>query len=316
MENREVAQILRETSQLLAIDGGDLGRWRSYEKAADLLDGLHERIEDLAKDESKLLELPGIGERIANHIHEILRRGDYSLRRRLLKKYPPSILQLLEVQSLGPKKIALLWKKSHVGIVPQLEALARQQKLRKLHGFGEKSEKNILKAAQQFKYLYGSGRFHINVADDEAWDLIAYIRQSAAVDSAVAAGSLRRGKETIGDVDLLVTMKPGSDKQKDVDATADHILDYERIKEKVAYGENKLTVLLKSGLQVDVRLLRKQNFGAALLYFTGSKEHNVALRARATEMGWKLNEYALTTLLTPREVRDTSLFYETFPRSH
>ena len=117
MENREVAQILRETSQLLAINGGDLGRWRGYEKAADLLDGLHERIEDLAKDESKLLELPGIGEGIANHIHEILRTGDYSLRRRLLKKYPPNILQLLEVQSLGPKKIALLWKKSHVGTV-------------------------------------------------------------------------------------------------------------------------------------------------------------------------------------------------------
>lgn len=306
MENREVAQILRETSQLLAIDGGDLGRWRSYEKAADLLDGLHERIEDLAKDESKLLELPGIGEGIASHIHEILRTGDYSLRHRLLKKYPPSILQLLEVQSLGPKKIALLWKKFHVATVPQLEALARQQKLRKLHGFGEKSEQNILKAAQQFKDLYGSGRFHINVADDEARDLIAYISQWAALDSAIAAGSLRRGKETIGDVDLLVTMKPGSDKQKDVDATADHILGYERVKEKVAYGENKLTVLLKSGLQVDVRLLRKQNFGAALLYFTGSKEHNVALRARATEMGWTLNEYALTTLKGGRVVASKS----------
>ena len=306
MENREVAQILRETSQLLAIDGGDLGRWRSYEKAADLLDGLHERIEDLAEDESKLLELPGIGEGIAGHIHEILRTGDYSLRHRLLKKYPPSILQLLEVQSLGPKKIALLWKKFHVATVPQLEVLARQQKLRKLHGFGEKSEQNILKAAQQFKHLYGSGRFHINVADDEARDLIAYLRQWAAVDSAIAAGSLRRGKETIGDVDLLVTMKPRNDKQKDVDATADHILDYERVKEKVAYGENKLTVLLKSGLQVDVRLLRKQNFGAALLYFTGSKEHNVALRARATEMGWTLNEYALTTLKGGRVVASKS----------
>jgi len=296
VENREVAQILRETAQLLAIDGGDLGRWRSYEKAADLLDGLHERIEGLAKDETKLLELPGVGEGIASHIHEILRTGDYSLRRRLLTKYPPSILQLLEVQSLGPKKIALLWKKFHVATVPQLEALARQQKLRTLHGFGEKSEQNILKAAQQFKHLHGSGRFHINVADDEARDLIAYIRQWPAVDSAIAAGSLRRGKETIGDVDLLVTMKPRMDKQKDVDTTAAHILGYDRIKEKVAHGENKLTVLLKSGLQVDVRLLRKQNFGAALLYFTGSKEHSVALRSRATEMGWTLNEYALTTL--------------------
>ena len=99
MENKEVAKILRETAQLLAIDGGELGRWRSYEKAAELLDGLHERIEDIAKDDAKLLELPGVGEGIASHIHEILRTGDYSLRRRLLKKYPPTILQLLELQS-------------------------------------------------------------------------------------------------------------------------------------------------------------------------------------------------------------------------
>jgi DNA polymerase (family X) len=296
MENKEVAKILRETAQLLAIDGGELGRWRSYEKAAELLDGLHERIEDLAKDEAKLLQLPGVGAGIAGHIHEILRTGDYSLRRRLLKKYPPTILQLLELQSLGPKRIAFLWKRFHVASVPEIEKLAREQKLRELHGFGEKSEQNILKAVQHFKHLHGSGRFQINVADDEARDLIAHIEKADAVESVVAAGSLRRGKETIGDVDLLVTMKPGSDKQKHIDATADHIFGYQRIKETLAHGENKLTVLLNSGLQVDVRLLRKENFGAALLYFTGSKEHNVALRARATDMGWTLNEYALTTI--------------------
>src|SRR5579872_6655517 len=103
MENKEVAKIFRETAELLAIDGGNIGRWRNYEKAAELLDGLHERIEDIAHDEEKLRELPGIGEGLASHIHEVLRTGDYSLRRRLLKKYPPTILQLLELQSLGPK---------------------------------------------------------------------------------------------------------------------------------------------------------------------------------------------------------------------
>lgn len=296
MENKEIAQILRETAQLLAIDGEDLGRWRSYEKAAELLDGLHERIEDIAKDEAKLLELPGIGRGLASHIHEILRTGDYSLRRRLLKKYPPTILQLLGLQSLGPKKVAVLWKKFHVATVPQLEKFAREQRLRKLRGFGEKSEQNILKAAQQFKHLHGSGRFHIHVVDGEAQSLSAYIRQYDSVDSVVPAGSLRRGKETIGDLDLLVIMKSRSDKQKNIDATVAHILRYQRIKETLAHGENKLTVLLQSGLQVDVRLLPKENFGAALLYFTGSKEHSVALRARAAEMGWTLNEYALTTL--------------------
>jgi DNA polymerase (family 10) len=306
MENREVAKLLRETAQLLEIDGAIIGRYRSYEKAAALVDGLHERIEDIAKDERKLRELPGVGEGIAKHIHEILKTGDYSLRKRLLKKYPATILTLLELQSLGPKKVALLWKKFHVATVQDVERLAHQQRLRDVAGFGEKSEHNILKAAEQFKHLFGSGRFPIDVADEEAKKLVAYILQATEVESATPAGSLRRGRETIGDLDLLITMKPGRDKQKDANAVADFIMKYSEIDHKLAYGENKLSVMLKSRLQVDVRLLRKQNFGAALLYFTGSKEHNVALRGRANEMGLTLNEYALTTLKGGRIVASQS----------
>ena len=302
MENKEVARIFRETAELLAIDGGNIGRWRSYEKAAELLDGLHERIEDIAQDEGNLRELPGIGEGLASHIHEVLRTGDYSLRRRLLKKYPATILQLLELQSLGPKKVAFLWKKFRVADVRQLEKIVLAQKLRGLRGFGEKSEENILKAIEHFKHLYGSGRFHIHVADDEAQALIEHIRGARGIESVVAAGSLRRGKETIGDIDLLVTMKPGSDKQQDVDHACAHILTYDRIKQKLAQGENKLSVLLRTGIQVDVRLMHKENFGAALLYFTGSKEHCIRLRARANDRGWTLNEYALTTLKSGRVV--------------
>ncbi|HXQ26199.1 MAG TPA: DNA polymerase/3'-5' exonuclease PolX [Candidatus Acidoferrales bacterium] len=297
MENREVAKILRETAQLLEIDGAIIGRYRSYERVAELLGGLTERIEDVAKDDKKLQELPGIGEGMTAHIHEILKTGDYSLRQKLLKKYPPTILDLLEVHSLGPKKVALLWKKFKVATVDGLEKLAREGKLHDIPGFGEKSEQNILKAAGQFKHLSGSGRFHINVADDEAQKLAVFIAKAgAAVESVTPAGSLRRGKDTVGDLDLLVTMRPGHDKQKDVDTVAEHILKYPEIEQTLAHGENKVSVLLTSGLQVDVRLLEKKSFGAALLYFTGSKEHNVALRGRANEMGWTLNEYALTTL--------------------
>ncbi len=297
MENREVAKILRETAQLLEIDGAIIGRYRSYEKVAELLGSMPERIEEIAKDEKKLKELPGVGEGMAEHIYEILKTGDYSLRQKLLKKYPPTILDLLELQSLGPKKVALLWKKFKVATVEGMEKLAREGKLRDLPGFGEKSEQNILKAAEQFKHLSGSGRFLINVADDEAQKLAAYIAKAGErVESVTPAGSLRRGKETIGDLDLLVTMRPGHDKQKDVDAVEDHILKYPPIKQTLAHGENKVSVLLESGMQVDVRLLDEASFGAALLYFTGSKEHNVALRGRANEMGWTLNEYALTSL--------------------
>lgn len=297
MENKEVAKILRETAQLLEIDGAIIGRYRSYEKVAELLESLPERIEEIAKDEKKLTDLPGIGEGMAAHIHEILKTGDYSLRKKLLKKYPPTILELLEVHSLGPKKVAFLWSHFKVATVEGLEKLAREGKLRDLPGFGEKSEENILKAAEQFKHLSGSGRFHINVADEEAHKLAAYIAKAGeAVESVTSAGSLRRRKETIGDLDLLVTMRPGRDKQKDVDAVADHILKYPQIERELAHGANKVSILLDSGMQVDVRLLEKKSFGAALMYFTGSKEHNVALRGRANAMGWTLNEYALTTL--------------------
>ncbi|MGA8021598.1 MAG: DNA polymerase/3'-5' exonuclease PolX [Candidatus Acidiferrales bacterium] len=295
MENREVARILRETAQLLEIDGAIIGRYRSYEKVAELLYSMHERIEDVAKDEKKLKELPGIGDGMAAHIREILDTGDYSLREKLLKKYPLTLLDLLHLQSMGPKKVALLWKKFKVSTIEGIEKLAQEGKLRDLEGFGEKSEQNILKATALAKR--SSGRFKLDDADEAAQKLVAYISQmDKIVESVTPAGSLRRGKETIGDLDLLVTMRPGHDKQKDVDAVAAHILKYPGIDQTLAHGENKVSVVLGNGLQVDVRLLEKDSFGAALLYFTGSKEHNVVLRGRARDMGWTLNEYALTTL--------------------
>ncbi|MGC1637940.1 MAG: DNA polymerase/3'-5' exonuclease PolX, partial [Candidatus Acidiferrales bacterium] len=295
MENREVARILRETAQLLEIDGAIIGRYRSYEKVAELLYSMHERIEDLAKDEKKLKELPGIGDGMAAHIREILDTGDYSLREKLLKKYPVTLLELLHLQSLGPKKVAFLWKKFKVSTIEGIEKLAQDGKLRDLEGFGEKSEQNILKATASAKR--SSGRFKLDDVYEAAQKLMAYIsRMDKIVESVTPAGSLRRGKETIGDLDLLVTMRPGRDKQKDVDEVAEHILKYPGIDQTLAHGENKVSVILGNGLQVDVRLLEKECFGAALLYFTGSKEHNVVLRGRAREMGWTLNEYALTTL--------------------
>jgi DNA polymerase (family 10) len=300
MENKEVARILRETAQLLEIDGAIIGRYRSYEKVAELLYSLHERIEDICKDPEKLRELPGVGENMAEHICEILKTGDYSLRQKLLKKYPPTLLDLLRLQSLGPKKVLFLWETFQVCTIEGVEKLAREGKLQDLPGFGEKSEQNILKATESAKR--SSGRFKISTAEDEAQKFSAYItdtkssKAAAAVESVTAAGSLRRGRDTIGDVDLLVTMRPGREKQKDVDAVAEHILKYPGIDQTLAHGENKVSVLLGNGLQVDVRMLAKENFGAALLYFTGSKAHNVGLRGRALDLGWTLNEYALTTL--------------------
>jgi DNA polymerase (family 10) len=301
MENREIARILRETAQLLEIDGAMIGRYRSYERAAELLGGLHESVEELAKDREKLMELPGIGDGMADHIAEILKTGDYSLRQKLLKKYPATILDLLELQSLGPKKVALLWKTFKAGSVEQVEKVAREGKLRDLAGFGEKSEENILKAVEAFKR--SAGRFRADVAAEEAEKLVTFISGfGKPIEAVTPAGSLRRGKETVGDLDLLVTIPSAKYNPKSVEAIAQHILNYPEIGQQLAHGENKVSFLLKSGMQVDVRILEKESFGAALLYFTGSKEHNVTLRGRANKMGLTLNEYALATLKGERPV--------------
>jgi DNA polymerase (family X) len=295
MDNKQIARILRDTAQLLEIDGAIIGRYRSYEKAAELIDSLPESVEQLAKEPEKLEELPGIGERMVEHLQEIVKTGDYSLRKKLLKKYPATILDVLQLQSLGPKKVAFLWSNFKAATVADVERLAREQKLRDLPGFGEKSEQNILKAVDVFKK--STGRFLIHTAEAAALALAEHIKKAGkAVDSVTPAGSLRRGKETVGDLDLLVTLADGFTSQKHVDALAEHILKFPDIDQKLAHGENKVSFTLTNGLQVDVRLLEKENFGAALMYFTGSKEHNVALRGRANDMGLTLNEYALATL--------------------
>src|SRR5271165_4087830 len=327
MDNKQIARILRETAQLLEIDGAIIGRYRTYEKAAELIEGLPQPVEQLVTTPEKLLELPGIGQGMVEHLTEIVKTGDYSLRVKLLKKFPPTLLELLALQSLGPKKVLFLWKRFKCCTVADVEKLAKEGKLRDLAGFGEKSEQNILKAVEVFKK--SSGRFLISTAEEAATAIIEHIKKAGkAVESVTPAGSLRRGKETVGDLDLLLTLgeESGGDKenrksklenrkaegkgepknagrqdagatrQDTVDAVAKHILTYPGIDQTLAHGENKVSFTLENGLQVDVRLLEKENFGAALLYFTGSKEHNVTLRGRANEMEFTLNEYELATL--------------------
>jgi DNA polymerase (family 10) len=305
MDNRDVARILRETAHLLEIDGATIGRYRSYEKAAELIESLPESIAAVAKDPQQLKELPGIGDRMAEHIQEVLKTGDYALRKKLLQKYPQTILDVLKLQSLGPKKVALLWSTFKAGTVEDVEKLCREQKLRNVPGFGEKSEQNILKAVEVFKK--STGRYPIDTVEGEAQKIMAHIIAfGKAVDSVTPAGSFRRGKETIGDLDLLVTLAKGFVSQKHVDALSEHILKYSQLDQVLVRGENKVSFRLGIGLQVDVRLLEKESFGAALLYFTGSKEHNVALRGRANKLGYTLNEYALATLKSGKRVAGKS----------
>src|ERR1700722_7484705 len=235
MENRDVARILRETAKLLEIDGALIGRYRSYDRTADLISTLTDSIEELARDLKKLTALPGIGERMAEHICEILETGDYSLRKKLLKKYPAEILGLLHLQSLGSKKACLLWEAFQASTIEQVEELARAGKLRDLPGFGKKTEENILKSIEVFKKT--AGRFLLNFVEREAAKLADYIASFDApthapadtpgnaagdapgnaranrsantnaktppakvIQSISPAGSLRRSKETAGDL--------------------------------------------------------------------------------------------------------------------
>src|SRR5438876_3181852 len=208
MDNKQIARILQDTAQLLEIDGAIIGRYRSYEKAAELIDSLPDSIEQLVKEPEKLKELPGIGDRMVEHLEEIVKTGDYSLRKKLLKKYPATILDLLQLQSLGPKKVAFLWSNFKAGTVADVEKLAREEKLRDLPGFGEKSEQNILKAVEVFKK--STGRFLIHTAEAAALELAEHIKRAGkAVDSVTPAGSLRRGEETVGELDLPVTLAGG-----------------------------------------------------------------------------------------------------------
>ena len=284
MENREVANILRDTAQLLEIDGAIIGRYRSYEKVADLIVSLPERIEDIAKDSQEThAHFPASAKTWPSTSTKYSRLAITSSRQKLLKKYPATLLELLDLQSLGPKKVALLWKNFQVGTVADIEKLAREDKLRDLDGFGEKSEQNILKAI-------GTAKRRVRPLPhqrrrSEAESLAEFILD---VGESVEVRHRRR----------LAPPPPRNDRRPRSsrhDASgqgqAQDIRRRSRAHPEISAASSKrsLTAKTKSAscsrvdLQVDVRLLDKNSFGAALLYFTGSKDHNVALRGRANE---------------------------------
>ena len=286
MENRDFARILYETADLMEIAGEDGFRIRSYRNGASAIEGYPERIADiLANPERKVTDIPGIGKGLAAVLQEIEAHGTFDKRDELLRKFPPAALEFLKIQGLGPKSIALLFEHFRVTTMDELEQLCRDQKLRELPRMGAKLEEKILRSIAQYKER--SGRFLLSFADNAARELTTYLKDLEGIDAITPAGSLRRGRETIGDLDLLVTGPNAA-------AALDKVAANPRVHEVLGRGPNKTSVKLgREGLQVDVRALEHQSFGAAMQYFTGSKEHNVALRQRAIRMGLKLSEYGL-----------------------
>ena len=299
MDNKSIATVLYDTADLLEIDGADSFRIRSYRNAAQAIENLSEQIRDLIGEPKKVLAIPGIGKGMLLNLQELFREGRLSMQAELLKKYHPSMLQLLRIQGLGPKTIALIWSAYQICDVDGVEKLAREGKIRELPRMGEKHEQKLLKAIEDFRRI--SGRFLIDAAETEATKLIDYLAMFPGFEKITPAGSLRRGRETAGDLDILVT-GPGCCSPEERAQAVQYVAQYPPLMDIIAQGDNKISFRLRSDLQVDVRLLPPDSFGAAMQYFTGSKAHNVALRQRALKMGYTLNEYSLADLKTGQAV--------------
>src|SRR6516162_8376797 len=274
----------------MEINGDDPFRIRSYRRAAEMLEGLPQQVSDLAGDLKKLLEIPGIGKGMAANVQELSQSGKLQLHVDLLQKYRPSMLELLKIQGLGPKTIALIWSAFQVSDLAGVEKLAKEGKLRTLPRLSEKSEQKIVKAIEDYRRI--SGRYLIDEADRTAERLAEHLKRIKGIDTVIPAGSLRRGRETVGDLDVLVTGPCCVDDNQRT-ALIEEIVRFPGIHEVLAKGDNKVSFKLRNGLQVDVRTLSPDSYGAGLQYFTGSKSHSVSLRQRALKMGLTLNEYGL-----------------------
>ena len=303
MDNKALAGILFETADLMEIDGQDSFRIRSYRNAAQSIEALPQQLSELIEEPKKVLEIPGIGKGMLEKLQEIFKQGRLSTHVELLQKYRPSMLDLLKIQGLGPKTIALIWSAYQVCDVDGVAKLAQEGKIRLLPRMGEKQETKLLKAIADYRRI--AGRFLLDAAQAQASKIVEHLRDCPGVEKVTPAGSLRRGRETVGDLDILVTGTACSEEQER-QKLIDRIIQLPGLMEIIARGENKVSFRLRGGMQVDVRLLAPESLGAALQYFTGGKAHNVALRQRALKMGYTLSEYSLARVDTGERVAGES----------
>jgi DNA polymerase (family 10) len=295
MDNITMARLLDETAALLEIDGGDPFRIRSYRRAAEAVEQQTTQLATLATPEADpkaLLAIPGIGKGMAANLRDLASTGTMPLREELLQKYKPTMLELLRLPGMGPKTVAMLHSSLQIADIDALEAAAKRGDLLTLPRMGQKFTDKLLKGIEDHRK--NSSRFRIDVARGHAERISELIRNFPGIETITPAGSLRRGRDNVGDLDLLVT---GPACEPDVVAAAvEHVASLPLIDKLLARGQNKVSFTLRNNLQVDVRLLPRASYGAALQYFTGSKMHNVALRQRAIKRGMTLSEYALLRL--------------------
>lgn len=282
--NATIAAVFEQIADLLDIQGANPFRIRAYRNAARTIGGLGSDVKALLEQGTDLRDLPGIGDDLAVKIREIVETGKSVFLERLQKEVPPAVAELLRIPGLGPKRVRALYEDLDVQSLEQLLRAARDGRIRELPGFGKKIESRIVEAAQA--QLSKVRRFKLAVAAQYAEPLIAYLRATPGVGKVVIAGSFRRMRETVGDLDVLATAQPSS-------KVMERFVRYEEVREVLSHGDTRGSVVLKSGLQVDLRVVAPDSFGAALHYFTGSKAHNIAVRRLAQASGLKVNEYGV-----------------------
>ncbi|MFO7821856.1 MAG: helix-hairpin-helix domain-containing protein, partial [Lentisphaeria bacterium] len=284
MENPQIAQVFEDIADLIDLQDGNVFRVRSYRNAARTIGDLSERIADMVDQDDDLTDLPNIGKSTADKIREIVNTGTCKRLEELKAEMPPHLIELMHVPALGPKKVKAIYDAIGVETVAELKKACEEGKVRDIEGMGTKTEDNILKGIRILQS--SSERILRKEARDQVWALQSILKTCSEVKQGQIAGSYRRSKETVGDLDFLV-------ESTDRDATTEEILDQVSVEDVIGRGKEKLSVRLAGGLQVDFRYFEKAAFGAALLYFTGSRAHNVAVRKIAVEKDLKLNEYGL-----------------------
>ncbi len=284
VRNAEVAAIFDEIADLLEIESANPFRVRAYRNAARTIQGLGADLRVLLNQGEDLTQIPGIGKDLAAKIKEIIDTGSCAALRKLHKRVPPALSDLLRIPGLGPKRVGALYKALGIRTRKQLQSALQQRRIRNLPRFGEKTEARILEVLQAD--LQKKRRFQLATAAGYAESLIKYLRDTKGVQDVIVAGSVRRCKEIVGDLDIVATARRGS-------PVMDRFTAYDEVKEVLSRGATRTMVVLKCGLQVDLRVVSKTSLGAALQYFTGSKAHNIAVRRLGQRRGLRINEYGV-----------------------
>jgi DNA polymerase (family 10) len=283
IHNVDVAEIFNRVADLLEILDENPFRVRAYRNAARAIGGLSQSVATMVEEGKDLTELPGIGKDLAGKIGEIAETGYLSQLQDLEDRIPPQLIRLMKIPGLGPKRVKTLYDRLNIASLEDLKKSAEEGEIRKLKGFGEKTEAAILAEMGREKK---EERIKLNVAEEVAHAVVSHLKKVSGVSDVIVAGSFRRKKETVADLDILATCRKGS-------RVMDAFVEYGNVDKVVAKGETRSTIVLRSGIQMDLRVVPEASYGAALHYFTGSKAHNIAVRTLGVKKGLKINEYGV-----------------------